>query len=644
MTALTDQDEDLLQDFLTESGELLEKLGEQLVELEADPASPELLNAVFRAFHTVKGGAGFLELPAVVELCHLAEDLFGQVREGRRQVDAALLDPMHEVVTSLETMLAQAAAGNAPDAAAPGLLAALRNHQAADAPTQLAEAPAAAAEPAAVDPAEAALDSLLADADADAGTGSDEISDDEFESLLDELHGRAAPSAVASKPAAAPAPDDGISEDEFEALLDELHGPVAAPGKAAAAPPVAEPAAARKTEAEAPNPKPAPPASVRVDTAKLDAIMNQVGELVLIRNRFKAMRAGASGDAFERVVAELDGITSRLQSGVMQTRMQPISKVFSRFPKVARDVARSLNKQVRLELRGAETDLDKNLVEALADPLVHLVRNAIDHGIELPDVRRRRGKPEEGQVVLSAQQEGDHILIRIEDDGAGMDAELLRKKAREKGLVGADEAAAMDEEQCYSLIFLPGFSTKAEVSEISGRGVGMDVVRSQISKLNGSVKISSKLGHGSSLQIRVPLTLAILPTLMVIVAGRTYALPLAPVMEILPYRPADVQWLDGREILDDARATTPIIQLGQWFGAQDRAPAADARLVIVQLGDDYFAFCVDQVIGREEVVVKPLGAMLQGLSGFAGATITGQGGIALIPDLPGLLKSRGLLR
>ncbi|NZA26612.1 chemotaxis protein CheA, partial [Luteimonas sp. SJ-92] len=368
---------------------------------------------------------------------------------------------------------------------------------------------------------------------------------------------------------------------------------------------------------------------------RLDAIVNLIGEMVLARNRLKIIRARLRDEELDRAVGSLDVATARLQTAVMRTRMQPVGKVFSRFPKVARDVARSLQKEVELELVGAETELDRNLVEALADPLVHLVRNAIDHGIELPELREATGKPRAGQVRLMAQQEGDYVGIEVQDDGAGIDAERLRVKAREKGLIDGEAAARLSADECLQLIFLPGFSTKTEVTDISGRGVGMDVVQSRIRELSGQIQIHSELGRGSRFSIRVPLTLAILPTLLVQTGEVAYALPLARVQEVLHAPGASVSWFDGRAVLDRRSHALSLVDLRGWLGL----PPLDAPLltiVVLQMGDSRFGLIVDSVQGREEVVIKPLPRSLRGLPGYAGATLIGDGRMALILDVDGL--------
>jgi len=613
MSAVAD---DITADFIIEAQEILDRLGEQLVSLEQAPQDNDQLNAVFRGYHTLKGGAGFLGITAMVELCHAAEEALGAARAGQAVLQAHHFDAAQQSLDYLQSMLDAVSSGTEPGYAPPELIAQFDVHGGASPASS-----AAAATPAAA--------------------GSDLITDDEFEALLDQLHGGSAPTAVAPPKKA----DDGlISEDEFEALLDQLHGGAVPGAKPVAAVPVAAAPALAPAPAPAPRAAAKPAANkpvaeaehtVRVDTKRLDAIVNLIGELVLSRNRLKTLRTRLRDEELDRAVSTLDIATARLQSAVMRTRMQPVGKVFSRFPKVARDVARSLQKEVDLELIGAETELDRNLVEALADPLVHLVRNAIDHGVEMPDLREAQGKPRMGHVRLSAQQEGDYVSIEVQDDGAGIDPEKLRAKAREKGLIDPEAAARLSSEECLHLVFLPGFSTKQQVTDISGRGVGMDVVQSRIRELSGQIQIQSELGRGSRFLIRVPLTLAILPTLLVQAGEDVYALPLARVMEVLHAPRTSLGWFDGRAVLDRRSHTLPLVDLRQWL---DVTPAASPLLTIVvlQAGEARFGLVVDQVRGREEVVIKPLPKALRGLRGYAGATLIGDGRMALILDVDGL--------
>ncbi|NPX64214.1 chemotaxis protein CheA [Pseudomonas aeruginosa] len=689
-----DADEEILQDFLVEAGEILEQLSEQLVELESRPDDMDLLNAIFRGFHTVKGGAGFLQLNALVECCHIAENVFDILRKGERRVSSELMDVVLQALDTVNAMFDQVREQSEPTPATPELLAALARLAEPEgaAPAEPVQAPPAAvppAEPAAPPeaPAQSAssditddefeqlLDALQGDeapasavAEASAAPAGDEISDAEFEALLDQLHGKGkfVPPAVSAEPAqvpaeavepAAAAAGDDISDDEFESLLDELHGKgkfdgaseavaaaAAVAKNIAAKSPAAKPVAPAKAAAARPAAPDRPAASeaettVRVDTARLDEIMNMVGELVLVRNRLVRLGLNSGDEAMAKAVANLDVVTGDLQMSVMKTRMQPIKKVFGRFPRLVRDLARNMKKEINLELVGEETDLDKNLVEALADPLVHLVRNAVDHGIESPEEREAAGKPRVGQVVLSAEQEGDHILLMITDDGKGMDAEVLRNKAVEKGLLERDAADRLTDLECYNLIFAPGFSTKTEISDVSGRGVGMDVVKTKISQLNGTVNVFSQKGSGSKIVIKVPLTLAIMPTLMVMLGSQAFAFPLVNVNEIFHLDLSRTNVVDGQEVVIVRDKALPLFYLKRWLvPSAAHEEQGEGHVVILSVGTQRIGFVVDQLVGQEEVVIKPLGKMLQGTPGMAGATITGDGRIALILDVPSMLK------
>ena len=712
-------DEEILQDFLVEAGEILELLSEQLVELESRPDDADLLNAIFRGFHTVKGGAGFLQLHELVECCHIAENVFDILRKGERSVDAELMDVVLEALDAVNGMFSEVRERSPITAATPELLAALaRLAEPAAAPAVVApvaapvlQAPvtditdsefeqlldsldavkAAAAEPEPVAPAQSTASDEISDAEFELlldqlhGKGqfstqaavavvpdeapaapadvSNEITDDEFEALLDQLHGKgsfntdALPAAASEAPAAPTASaaeagtdPDLISDHEFEALLDQMHGKgkfsadsatvvaAVAPAKPAAA--AARPAPARAAAAPAEKPVASEAeTTVRVDTARLDDIMNMVGELVLVRNRLVRLGLNSHDEEMAKALSNLDVVTADLQTAVMKTRMQPIKKVFGRFPRLVRDLARQLKKEISLELVGEETDLDKNLVEALADPLVHLVRNAVDHGCETPEERAAAGKPSCGRVILSAEQEGDHILLSISDDGKGMDANFLRSLAVKKGLMDKDAADRLSENDCYNLIFAPGFSTKTEISDVSGRGVGMDVVKTKIAQLNGSLSIESALGRGSKIVIKVPLTLAIMPTLMVMLGNQAFAFPLVNVNEIFHLDLSRTNVVDGQEVVIVRDKALPLFYLKRWLVASAaHEEQREGHVVILSIGTQRIGFVVDQLVGQEEVVIKPLGKMLQGTPGMSGATITGDGRIALILDVPSMLK------
>lgn len=735
-----DADQEILQDFIVEAGEILELLSTQLVELESNPDDMDLLNAIFRGFHTVKGGAGFLQLNALVDCCHVAENVFDVLRKGELSVTAELMDVVLEALDCVTDMFEEVRSGLPLTPASEQLLAALEQlidpaPQAAASPSTVDQAsnekdqvdaefeqllqaipdtPKEAPEPSSFSQAdsdiitddefEALLDELHGPAKSavtdgqkstaqNAESSSDEITDEEFEALLDQLHGEgqfnvaATASETTQQPeqttanaaGATVADSESITDEEFEALLDQLHGEgqfqgsvqqaesakhsdqtdQAAKGQdnTAAAQDMVQtvrPKAAQQPEKSTAKPKaqaqtrpaasnaPVVEATVRVDTSRLDDIMNMVGELVLVRNRLVRLGLDSDDETMSKVVGHLDVVTGDLQAAVMKTRMQPIRKVFGRFPRLVRDMARTLKKQIRLELVGEDTDLDKNLVEALADPLVHLVRNAVDHGIELPDERIAAGKEPEGCVTLSASQEGDHILLTISDDGKGMDADVLRNLAVERGLLERETADRLTNSECYNLIFAAGFSTKKEVSDVSGRGVGMDVVKTKIAQLNGTVFVHSTPSKGSQVVIKVPLTLAIMPTLMVMQGKQAFAFPLVSVNEIFHLDLSRTNTVDGQEVVIVRDKAIPLFYLKNLLlPGLANSEQNEGHVVILTVGNQRIGCVVDQLIGQEEVVIKPLGKMLQGTPGMSGATITGDGRIALILDVPSLLKNNG---
>jgi len=734
-----DMDDEILQDFLVEAGEILELLSEQLVDLESSPDNSDLLNAIFRGFHTVKGGAGFLSLTNLVNVCHVAENIFDLLRQQKKTLNPDLMDVILKTLDSINEMFAEIRSGQEPSPAPDELLKQLEymahpdsempdkpaaesntsNEQGTppvqdetkekvDAPTD--ETSSEEAKPAAV---EAKADKPSIDesnsTDSDAKpskSGSSDITEEEFEAFLDELSSgkdislstdsstkeqdktpaekdnkeeakkeetkeevkqedKQSSGEEASKISdiiSTKSQSDEITEDEFDNLLNELSNKkhdksdvkseITAKAKPSPPPSSSEPAKPiAKSEAAPIKPNPATPlqkkktdkettdTTVRVDTARLDEIMNMVGELVLVRNRLVKLKNENSDENISKAVSNLDVVTGDLQMAVMKTRMQPIKKVFGRFPRVVRDLARSLMKEVNLEMEGEDTDLDKNLVEALSDPLVHLVRNSVDHGIENPDDRVKAGKDKTGKIILAAEQAGDHILLSITDDGKGMDPDFLRQKAVEKGIYDQETADRLDDKDCFNLIFAPGFSTKQEISDISGRGVGMDVVKTKITQLNGSIKIESKKGFGSKIFIKVPLTLAILPTLMVVVGEQTFALPLSSVNEIFHLDLRKTNVVDGQLVISVRKKALPLFYLRSWLAKDYKSTerANEGHVVIVTVGTMRVGFVVDGLLGQEEVVIKALGNTLHGTPGMAGATITGDGKIAMILDVPSLL-------
>ncbi|MFQ3237349.1 MAG: two-component system chemotaxis sensor kinase CheA [Paraglaciecola sp.] len=691
-----DVDEEILQDFLVEAGEILDQLQEQLVELENHPQDASLLNAIFRGYHTIKGGAGFLSLAELVDICHGAENVFDVMRNGQRSLTPELMDVILQATDEVVEMFESVKNKIPLVAAEKSLLDKLHflskpesKDEAIKAASQgqKEQSEAVNAKPVSVDFDESEFEALLDElhgkgepvgdntgvASVQTSADSDDITDDDFESLLDKLHGEGQFGTSKNLPPATQTPlleadSDDITDDEFEALLDQLHGKGQAPVIKQDTPSVRQ-ESKKTTESVVLSPSttsvpavkptekevnlevkkeekkavaPQAESTVRVDTKRLDQIMNMVGELVLVRNRLLSLGLTVENDSMSKAIANLDVVTGDLQGAVMKTRMQPIKKVFGRFPRVVRDLARTLKKEITLVLEGEETGLDKNLVEALADPLVHLVRNSVDHGIEMPEERIAAGKPSLGTIKLAASQEGDHILLRIVDDGKGMDPQKLKEIAISRGVLDADAAQRMTDVEAFNLIFAPGFSTKTEISEVSGRGVGMDVVKTKINQLNGTVSIDSILGKGTTLEIKVPLTLAILPTLMIVVGEQTFALPLGSVNEIINMDMTKTHTVDGQLTKIVRSKAIPLFYLREWLqrksAKKQPLDRSKGHVVVVQIGTKQVGFVVDALIGQEEVVIKPLDELLQGTPGMAGATITSDGGIALILDVPGLVK------
>ena len=637
-------DSELRDDFLVEAGELVQRLGEQLIELEASPHDRELLNAVFRVFHTVKGGAGFLGVEPMVQLCHCAEELLNDARNGKLVLNSAHMDALLEALDLLNGMMAALASGAAMSPPPQALLARLQPAVEAAVSVETAAKPARAADPVEAE-FEALLDTLYGQGGAPGASRhvSNDINDDEFESLLDTLHGKG--TAPGAKPEVVEKKD--ISDDEFEALLDSLHGQGGVPGQAAAPAPVPAPAAieavpvASATEARASaSAKPAAETTVRVDTTRLDALVNRAGELVLLRNRLLSLASRSDNESLSAMAGDLDRVSDDLQNAVLGMRMQPVGRLFQRFPRIVRDLARQLGKDIELITEGEDTDLDRSLVEALADPLIHLLRNAVDHGLEDPAGRERAGKPRKGKVKLSASQRGERIVISVSDDGRGMDPDVLRRKAVEKGVIDAAQAARLSEVECYELIFRPGFSTAAQISDISGRGVGMDVVKTRVAELGGTLQVHSRLGFGSTLELTVPLTLAILRVLMVRVGDRLFALPLGNVSEVFELSPQHDHMLDGRRVAAHRGRALVLGDLADWAGI--RGPGG-RNVVVLHVGHMHLGCLVHEVIGREDVMVKPLGPLFEGVPGVAGATVTGDGRLALVLDLAALSQDDGRL-
>lgn len=601
--------EDLLQDFLQEAGDLLSDVDNKLVDLERDPHDRRLLNDIFRGFHTVKGGAGFLNATELVTLCHLTENLFDHLRNGELPLTPELMETIMAATQGVRNMFGELAQTMQPRPAEPQVIAALRAALEGDAPAPTVVAAPAPEAPAAAAPAAAA----------------------QGEPDWQVLH---AAVAGAATPAAAPAPAQAVAP---AAQLMPHFPPEGRRETDKPAVALSAPAGGRRTEEKAI----ARESTIRVDTARLDQVLNLSGEIGLTKNRLTSLRADILAGrndsdtlhALDQAVSQLDLLVSDLQNSVMKTRMQPIGRLFQKYPRIARDLARQLGKDVELALIGEETEVDKTMIEDLADPLVHLVRNAVDHGVESPAERLAAGKPAKSIVRLEARQEGDHIVLIIADDGRGMSPERIRAKAIEKGIIKEEEANTLDDRQSLNLIFLPGFSTMSTASAVSGRGVGMDVVKTNIQKLNGSVEIRSEPDKGSVFIISLPLTLAILPVLLVLLGDQPFALPLSMVREILPIDKSKMQEVGGKETLVVRGEVLPVVALSRLLGwPQVVTPEYG---VLMQTSERSFILSVDSFAGRDDAVIKSLDDFRP--RGVAGVTTLSNGQIVLILDMKELL-------
>ncbi len=608
--------EDLLQDFLTEASDLLSDVDSKLMDLERSPQDKDLLNVVFRGFHTIKGGAGFLNAHELVTLCHLTENLFDKLRNSELKLDPELLDVILAATGEVRLMFNDLGRSVQPQAAPAEMLAAL---EAALQGKQIKAVKPAAAK------REAAVPAALT------GLGRSDTDGPDWVMLHNAVLGKTV--IAAAKPAVAE-----LNQAEHSVDIDEQQLKVSAFGRRTADIPgdiSATPAPRRDTDA------PAKDNTIRVDTDRLDQVLNLAGEIGLTKNRLTHLRSdilrgevtAATLKSLDESVNQLDMLVVNLQNAVMSTRMQPIGRLFKKYPRLARDLARQLGKDVELELSGEATEIDKTMIEDLNDPLVHLVRNAVDHGVESPEQRAAAGKPSKSVVQLSARQEGDHILIEITDDGRGMNPELLRSKAVEKGLITAEEASTLSEEQSFNLVLRPGFSTKEEVSSVSGRGVGMDVVSTNIQKLNGTIEIKSIQGQGSRFTICLPLTLAILPVLLIRLHDQPFAVPLSLVREIMSVDLSGQQLIAGKPTMLVRGEVLPILSLSKLIGWEDTGNSEVG--VLMQMGSYSFILTADGFDGHDDVVIKSLDTFRP--KGVAGVTMSSEGKIVLILDVKELL-------
>ena len=613
---MNDEMKEILSDFLAESAEMLEALDQHFVQLESDPNNAELLNEIFRCMHSMKGSAGFLGFTQLVEVAHQGESLLNKLRQGEMAVSQFVIDIILEAVDAVKLLQADIRDTGEDTHVDTNLIVnklslAIESGQDMGPPSSKGSTPQLQKTEFSGEPEPIHRDVLSMEPSPDLSTPVP------------------VPTADASLPPVSTVEPPPALSDVLTKMQAAATRTIQAAGQAPAK------SSGGKEEDQ----------TVRVETRRLDHVMNLVGELVLGRNRLMKLGFGLE-EQYENeplvrelgmTLAQLNLVTSDLQLAVMKTRMVPIRKVFARFPRLVRDVSNKLGKQVRLELTGEETEVDKSVADELGDPLVHLVRNAMDHGLESGPDRQAKGKSTEGYVRLAASQEGNSIVIRVEDDGRGLPVEKIKAKAIERGLVTEADVASMGQREVMNLIFLPGFSTADQVSDLSGRGVGMDVVRTNISRMNGSIELDSEPGKGSRVTIKLPLTVAIIQALMVEVECCTFAIPLASVVEAVKVTKEEIKTINGKAVLNLRERILPLLHLAEQFQIPSDSASEECYVVVVAVGERRFGVVVDRLRAQEEVVIKSLGAFLAEVKGVAGATITGDGKVVLILDMADLV-------
>ncbi|WP_120814658.1 chemotaxis histidine kinase/response regulator CheAY2 [Helicobacter pylori] len=659
--------QEIMEDFLIEAFEMNEQLDQDLVELEHNPEDLDLLNRIFRVAHTIKGSSSFLNLNILTHLTHNMEDVLNRARKGEIKITPDIMDVVLRSIDLMKTLLVtirdtgsdtnngkeneieeavkqlQAITSQNLEGAKEGTKEAPKKENTEEAKEEIKEenkenkAKAPTAE-------NSASDNPLADEpDLDYANMSAEEVEAEIERLLNKRQEadkeRRAQKKQEAKPKQEVAPKAEISKTEtLKTETPKTETPKA-------------PKTEIKTKAKADTEENKAPSigveqTVRVDVRRLDHLMNLIGELVLGKNRliriYGDVEERYDGEKFleelNQVVSSISAVTTDLQLAVMKTRMQPVGKVFNKFPRMVRDLSRELGKSIELIIEGEETELDKSIVEEIGDPLIHIIRNSCDHGIEPLEERRRLNKPETGKVQLSAYNEGNHIVIKISDDGKGLDPVMLKEKAIEKGVISERDAEGMSDREAFNLIFKPGFSTAKVVSNVSGRGVGMDVVKTNIEKLNGIIEIDSEVGVGTTQKLKIPLTLAIIQALLVGVQEEYYAIPLSSVLETVRISQDEIYTVDGKSVLRLRDEVLSLVRLSDIFKVDAILESnSDVYVVIIGLADQKIGVIVDYLIGQEEVVIKSLGYYLKNTRGIAGATVRGDGKITLIVDVGAMM-------
>ena len=640
-----DEIQELLEDFLIEAFEMIESLDQDLIELENNPDDLDLLNKIFRVAHTIKGSSGFLNFEKLAHLTHHMEAVLDKARKGELKITPEIMDVILESIDLMKAIL-EYIRDNGDDSSPDVYIEDVTKKLDAIAN---GNAPSSSDEEAKEEPKEEKKGNIVGNINLDDITleNADEIdldalSPEELDAVLEHL--------VTLRNEKEPAEEKKESKEEKakeepkEEKKEESKSVASASSTAPAPKKTSTPAEAKK---QAIKKVTATEQTIRVDVNRLDQLMNLIGELVLAKNRlikiYNDVEERYEGEKFleelNQVVASISIVTTDLQIAVMKTRMLPIGKVFNKFPRLVRDLSRELHKKIKLIIEGEDTELDKSIIEEIGDPLVHMIRNSVDHGIEPPEVRKANGKPEEGTVWLKAYNEGNMIVIEIKDDGAGMDPEKLKQKAVEKGIITPQEAENMGEKEAFMLIFKPGFSTAAKVTSVSGRGVGMDVVKTNIEKLNGIIEVDSTPGKGTTFKLKIPLTLAIIQALLVASQEELFAVPLSNVIETVRIVEEDIYMIEGKSVLKLRDEILPLVNMADVFKIEKvLEPGKYLYIVVLGLGATKIGLIVDSFIGQEEIVIKSLGEFLKGISGIAGATIRGDGRVTLIVDVGTLMK------
>ncbi len=650
--------QEIMEDFLIEAFEMNEQLDQDLVELEHNPEDLDLLNRIFRVAHTIKGSSSFLNLNILTHLTHNMEDVLNRARKGEIKITPDIMDVVLRSIDLMKTLLVTirdtgSDTNNGKEneiEEAVKQLQAITSQNLEGAKEGIKEAPQKenqeenreenqenkAKVPTAKNPTS---DNPLADEpDLDYANMSAEEVEAEIERLLNKRQ-------EADKERRAQKKQEAKPKQEVTPKT-ETHKTETPKTEAPKAPKTETKAKAKADTEENKAPSIGVEQTVRVDVRRLDHLMNLIGELVLGKNRliriYSDVEERYDGEKFleelNQVVSSISAVTTDLQLAVMKTRMQPVGKVFNKFPRMVRDLSRELGKSIELIIEGEETELDKSIVEEIGDPLIHIIRNSCDHGIEPLEERRRLNKPETGKVQLSAYNEGNHIVIKISDDGKGLDPVMLKEKAIEKGVISERDADGMSDREAFNLIFKPGFSTAKVVSNVSGRGVGMDVVKTNIEKLNGIIEIDSEVGVGTTQKLKIPLTLAIIQALLVGVQEEYYAIPLSSVLETVRISQDEIYTVDGKSVLRLRDEVLSLVRLSDIFKVDAILESnSDVYVVIIGLADQKIGVIVDYLIGQEEVVIKSLGYYLKNTRGIAGATVRGDGKITLIVDVGAMM-------